>query len=400
MNGKLVYGQSGGPSAVINATAYGVIKEAMDNQLIDDVLVMKNGISGMLNEEFYRVEDYSDQLELLKHTPSSAFGSIRHKLKSHLEDETELKRIFDVIQKENIKYFVYNGGNDSMDTCHKVSEYAKEINYELYVIGVPKTVDNDLPHTDHTPGFGSAAKYITNTVMQLKLDSSVYPNGKVTIIEVMGRHAGWLTASAGVGNIHDLGPDLIYIPEVAFDEENFLDRVNKIYNEKKQCLVVVSEGIKDKDNNFVGSMSKVVDAFGHSQLGGVGLFLGDLIEEKLGIKYRSIELNTPQRSASFIRSETDVIEAIEVGKKAVQFLVQKNSHKMVTIDRISDSPYKVEYGLIDLSEVANMEKTIPLSMYNQDNCQMNQSFFDYVLPLINGEFTQLYENGVQKFFKL
>lgn len=400
MKGALIYGQSGGPSAVINASGYGVITEAIKQENITDVLVMKNGIDGVLNENIYHLEDYEEQLELLKYTPGSGFGSVRHKLPSHLEDDTELKKVFEVLQKNNVKYFVYNGGNDSMDTCHKVSEYAKYIGYEMKVIGVPKTVDNDLPHTDHTPGFASAAKYIANTIMQIKLDSIAYPHGKVTVVEVMGRHAGWLTGAAGIGGIQDLGPDLIYLPEMVFEETDFLDRVNKIYNEKRQCLVVISEGIKDANGNFVGAMSKVVDAFGHSQLGGVALFVGDLVEEKLGIKYRSIELSTPQRSGGFLRSEVDVNEAIECGKKAVQFMINDISDKMVTIIRKENNPYSVEYSHIGLAHVANQEKKVPKSMYNTDTCQMTNEFYEYVLPLIQGEYQQKYTNGIQDFFLL
>ena len=400
MKGKLIYGQSGGPSAVINASAYGVITEAIKQEDITEVLVMKNGIQGVLEENFYHLDDYQNQLELLKYTPGSGFGSVRHKLPSHIEDESELKKIFEVFQKYDIRYFVYNGGNDSMDTCHKVSEYAKLIGYEMKVMGVPKTVDNDLPHTDHTPGFGSAAKYIANTVMQIKLDSIVYPYGKVTVVEVMGRHAGWLTGAAGVGSLKDLGPDLIYLPEMVFDEEDFLNRVNEIYNQKKQCLVVLSEGIQDKDGNFVGAMSKVVDAFGHSQLGGVAFYIGDLIEEKLGIKYRSIELSTPQRSGAYIRSEVDVNEAIECGRKAVQYMIDGTTDKMVTIQRKENEPYTVEYSHIDLKHVANQEKMVSKSMYNLDTYQMTNEFYEYILPLIEGEYNQKYTNGTQDFFLL
>lgn len=398
MKGALLYGQSGGPSSVINASAYGVITEAMKHMDITDVLVMKHGIQGVLQEAFYHLDDFLDQLELLPLTPGSGFGSVRHKLPSHEEDETELKKIFEVLQKYNVRYFVYNGGNDSMDTCHKVSEYATLVGYDLKVFGVPKTVDNDLPHTDHTPGFASAAKFIANTVMEIKLDTIVYPFGKVTVVEVMGRHAGWLTGAAGVGSLKGLGPDVLYLPEMVFDEKEFLNQVRTIYQEKKNCLVVLSEGIKDADGNFVGAMSKVVDAFGHSQLGGVALFVGDLIEEKLGIKYRSIELSTPQRAAAHIRSEVDVEEAIECGRKAVQFMIDGFSNKMVTILRKENNPYTVEYSHIGLQHVANQEKKVPLAMYSNETCQMTQEFYEYLVPLIQGEYPQKYKNGTQEFF--
>ena len=392
-NGKLVYGQSGGPSAVINASAYGVITEALKHDEITEVLVMKNGIGGILNEEFYKLEDYVDQLELLKYTPGSGFGSIRHKI-----NQDDLKRIVEVCKKNNIRYFAYNGGNDSMDTCMQLSEYIKDSGYEMKVIGVPKTVDNDLPLTDHTPGFSSAAKFVANTVMQVKLDSSSYSPGKVTLIEVMGRNTGWLTASSIAGNISDLGPDMIILPEMVFDEEKFLDRVNEIYNEKKNCLIVLSEGIKDSDNNIVGQFNRMTDAFGHSQLGGVGIYLGDIIEEKLGIKYRAIELSTPQRSASFIRSESDVNEAINVGNIAVKKMIDGETGKMVVIKR--DKMNVISYDTENLELVANKEKIIPEYMIDSEGFTVTNEFIDYVLPLIKGEYPQLYENGIQRFFNI
>lgn len=396
--GTLLYGQSGGPSAVINASAYGVIKEALKHtDKITEVLVMRHGIEGTLKEDFIRVNEYMEQLELLPNTPGSAFGSVRHMMKDYNVDETEYRKLLDVFLKYDVKYFLYNGGNDSMDTCLKVSEYVKSKGYEMSVIGIPKTIDNDLPHTDHTPGFGSAAKFIINTVIQTQLDSIVYPKGKVTIIEIMGRHAGWLAASAHYASLTKMGADLVYIPENVFDQEDFFKKVADIYKEKHQCLICVSEGIKDKDGNFIGSLNQVKDAFGHLQLGGVAMYLGDILEHKLGLSYRAIELSTIQRSATYIRSKTDVTEAIKVGKNAVKAAVKGETGQMVVINRIDND--KMEYSLHDLKEIANKEKVIPASMI-KNNVEMTQEFFDYMKPLIEGEYKQEYENGMQKFFKI
>ena len=400
VKGTLIYGQSGGPSGVINSSAYGVLSEALKhNDKIDKVYGLRHGIQGILQEDFIDASTI-ENLELLVNTPASAFGSVRFKLKSHTEDPETYKRIHEVFKKHNIRYVMYNGGNDSMDTTVKLSEYFATTDYEVYVIGVPKTVDNDLPLTDHTPGFGSAAKFIINTLMQLKCDSTVYPRGKITIVEIMGRHAGWLTAAAHVATKEGFGPDLVYIPEVAFDMDQFVEDVDKIFLEKQNCLIAVSEGIKDKDDNFIGAMSSTIDAFGHKQLGGVALFLGDLLEEKLNISYRAIELSSPQRSASFIRSASDVAEAIEVGRNAVRFGLEGLTKKMVGIKRVSNNPYQVTYEPVDVTKVANQEQTIPENWLTPDKKGVTQDFFDYIYPLIEGEHKQVYKNGVQKFIKL
>jgi len=401
IKGNLMYGQSGGPSPVINASAYGVIKEALNqNKTIENILLLRHGISGVLEENFINVKDVKSDIELLKYTPASALGSVRYKLKSHLEDPKVFTKMLEVFKKNNVRYFIYNGGNDSMDTCVKISEFLKTVDYEMYVIGLPKTVDNDLPLTDHTPGFGSAAKFIINTLMQVKLDSNVYPSGKVTIVEIMGRHAGWLTAAAHVATNEGIGPELVYIPENVFDIPDFLNKVEEIYSSTHNCLIAVSEGIKDKDGNFIGAMNSTVDAFGHKQLGGVAMYLGELIKAKLGISFRAIELSTVQRSASMIRSETDVNEAITTGKKAVEFALSGEHAKMVGLIREDGPKYKIKYLPVDVYKVANKEQVIPLSMIDKENNKMTQEFYDYIYPLIEGEYKQEYRNGVQKFFLL
>ena len=398
--GVLLFGQSGGPSAVINASAYGVIKEALQHQdVITDVFVMRHGIEGALKEDFIKINEYIDQLELLKETPGSAFGSVRHKMADYNEDETEYSELLRIFKKHNIRYFLYNGGNDSMDTCLKISKYVLEKGYEMSVLGVPKTIDNDLPFTDHTPGFGSAAKFIINTVMQLQLDSVVYPKGKVTIVEIMGRHAGWLAASSHYASTTGMGPDLVYLPENVFDQEEFLKRVDSIYKEKQNCLICVSEGIKNANGDFVGSLNQFKDAFGHMQLGGVAMYLGDILEDKLGLSYRAIEFSTIQRSASYIRSETDVTEAIMVGRKTVEAALQGETGKMVVMNRMEKSDYEIEYSLHRLEDIANKEKVIPASMI-KNTTEMTEEFFEYMKPLIEGEHKQVFIGGVQKFFKL
>ncbi len=398
--GNLFYGQSGGPSPVINASAYGVLSEALQqSEHIEKVYGLHHGIDGILNENFVDVSTIED-LDLLLNTPASAFGSVRFKLKSHTEDPKTFKRIHEVFEKYNIRYVMYNGGNDSMDTTVKLSEYFATTDYEVRVMGVPKTVDNDLPLTDHTPGFGSAAKYIINTLMQLKCDSTVYPRGKVTIVEIMGRHAGWLTAAAHVATNEGFGPDLVYIPEVIFDLDKFVEDVNEVFQRTNNCLIAVSEGIIDKDHNFIGAMSATIDAFGHKQLGGVAQFLGDYVEEKLGLGYRAIELSSPQRSGSFVRSKSDVEEAVLVGRKAVEFAIKGETCKMIGIKRVSNTPYIVEYVPVDVTKVANQEQTIPEEWLTADKKGVTKEFFDYIYPLIEGEYPQQYENGVQKFIKI
>ena len=395
---NLIYGQSGGPSSVINASAYGVLDEAIQSTEIDQVYVMKHGIDGLIQDNVVSVNAFADQLPLLKHTPSSAFGSVRFKLPDPTVDTSIYETIVAHLNKYDIKYIVYNGGNDSMDTVKKLSQYFKDNAIDKQVIGVPKTVDNDLPETDHTPGFGSAAKYIINTVMQVKLDSTVYPKGKVTIIEVMGRHAGWLTASAHLAALSNLGPDLVYLPEHTLSIEQILDNIKDVYNEHYNCLVVVSEGIKDKNGNFIGADNAPKDAFGHRQLGGVGAYLGSNVQSELGLKTRVIELSSTQRSAAFMRSKQDVLEAEMVGRVAVQHIQEGHTSKMVTIKRISNNPYKVTYTVKDIAKIANVERCIPDSM--MDGLKMTQAFYDYILPLIEGEESGSYSGGTQDFFIL
>jgi len=402
LKGNLLYGQSGGPTSVINASAYGVIQEAKKHKdFINEIIVMKHGIRGALNEDLIFVNNLNEEdIELLKHTPGSAFGSVRFKMPDFREDDTNYLRLLYIFRKHNIRYFLYNGGNDSMDTCSKIADYMRQVDYECYIIGVPKTIDNDLPFTDHTPGYGSAAKFIANTMMEISYDMLAYPNGKVTIVEIMGRHAGWLTASSAIANVSGFGPDLIYLPEIPFSIDKFKKEVSEVYNKKKQCLIAVSEGIQNEEGIFISSSSGLKDAFGHFQLGGVASKLSTSVSADLGIPSRSVEFGSTQRAASHIQSLTDVNEAIEVGRQAVKAAINKKTDLMVTMIRTSQEPYTIEYKLHDLLLCANTEKKMPKSMINSKGNGITKEFLDYVMPLIQGENTPLFINGIQQFSKI
>jgi len=399
--GNLMYGQSGGPTAVINSSAYGVITEARrQSEFIKDVYVMKHGIEGALNDDLIKITDQDgENIELLKYTPGSAFGSVRHKLPDYKEDDSKYVRLLYMFKKYNIRYFLYNGGNDSMDTCAKIAEYMDTIDYDVRIIGIPKTIDNDLPFTDHTPGFGSAAKFIANTIMEVHYDMLAYPSGKVTIVEIMGRHAGWLTASSALANLGGFGPDLIYLPEVPFSIEKFKSDVKEVYTKKKQCLVAVSEGVMNADGVFISSSSGMKDAFGHFQLGGVASKLASTVSNDLGISSRSVEFGSTQRAAAHLQSLTDVNEAIQVGVEAVKAVLNGRSNVMVVIHRVSEEPYQVEYHFHDLRACANIEKKIPASMINKDGNGVTKAFIDYALPLIQGENKNIFKSGIQQFAK-
>jgi 6-phosphofructokinase 1 len=399
IKGNLLYGQSGGPTSVINASAYGVITEALKNtDLIDEVYVMCHGIQGALNEDFFAmsIQD-EEQIELLKHSPGSAFGSVRYKMADFRQDETDYIRLLYIFRKYNIRYFLFNGGNDSMDTCNKIADYMKHVDYDIRVIGVPKTIDNDLPFTDHTPGFGSAAKYIANTMQEVAYDMLAYPKGKVTIVEIMGRHAGWLTAASSLASLSGFGPDLIYLPEVPFSIEKFKSDVRRVYGANHQCLIAVSEGLINEDGILIGSSSGLKDAFGHFQLGGVSSKLSNILNSEMRISSRTIELGTTQRAASHLQSLTDVNEAIQVGRNAVQAAVSGKHGLMVTMNRADGDEYKITYGLHPLNEIANIERTIPPTMINEDGNGVTQEFLDYALPLIEGHNVPQFNKGMQQF---
>ena len=400
--GAAVIGQSGGPSSVINASAYGVIKTALEADCITAVYGANHGIVGILND---RLMDMSKEdpaeLELLLHTPSSALGSCRYKIADPEKDDTDYKRILEIFKKYNIRYFFYNGGNDSMDTCNKVSRYMKSVGYECRVFGVPKTIDNDLFGTDHCPGFASAAKYIATSFMEVSRDSHVYDKGMITIIECMGRHAGWLTAAASLAGLSGDGPDLIYLPEVDFDMDKFIADVSRIYKENGNCIVAVSEGVHYADGTFVSeAKTSGTDGFGHAQLGGLAARLADVVKAATGAKVRGIELSLLQRCAAHCASATDIEESFNSGKTAVEAAIAGETGKMVGFKCDRENGYKCEYVLFDLEKVANFEQKVPLEWITEDKSNVTADFIKYCAPLIAGELVMPMENGLPRFAKL
>ena len=405
LKGAALIGQSGGPSSAINASAYGAIKTALESEAITKVLGACNGIRGVLDDNLIDLgQEDPAELALMKHTPSSALGSCRYKLKNPSEDDSDYRRILEIFKKYNIRYFFYNGGNDSMDTCNKISKFCMLNGYECRVMGIPKTIDNDLFGTDHCPGYSSAAKYIATSVMEVYHDSRVYDTGMITIIECMGRHAGWLTAAASLGSIYGNGPDLIYLPEVDFDLNAFTASVQEIYNKNKKCLVVVSEGIHDKDGTFIAEYANkkmLKDSFGHSQLGGLAAYLANYLKEKTGAKVRGIELSLLQRCAAHCASQTDIDEAFAAGKAAVENAVAGITDKMVGFQCTRrNGEYTCKIKLFPLSDVANTEKMFPLPWINDDGNGVEPEFIDYCLPLIQGQTELTIEKGLPRFVQL
>ena len=402
--GNAIFGQSGGPTSVINASAAGVFTEALrQTGVIEKVYGAANGIVGILNEKFYDMgQEDPAEIELLKTTPSSALGSCRYKLARAEDNDTDYKRLLEVFRKYNIRYFFYNGGNDSMDTCNKISKYMQKSGYECRVMGVPKTIDNDLYGTDHCPGFASAAKYIATTFMEVYLDARVYDTGMITVIEVMGRNAGWLTASAALAAYKGHGPDLIYLPEIDFDLDVMLTDVKRIYAREKKVIIAVSEGVKTKDGRYIPELvgEVAVDAFGHKQMGGTATVLADYLKKEIGCKVRGIELSLMQRCAAHLASKTDVDESFLSGQTAVRCAVDGMTDFMVGFQRPENGPYQCEIKLIPLDDVANTEKTIPREWINAEGNFVNQEFIDYVLPLIQGESVIAREDGLPRFAKL
>ena len=405
--GSAIIGQSGGPTSVINASVLGAIKACFKSEQITRVYGASNGIIGILNDQLYdlNLED-PNELELLKYTPASALGSCRHKLLDYEVDDYEYKRILEVFKKYNVRYFFYNGGNDSMDTCNKISKYFLRNGYECRVIGIPKTIDNDLYGTDHCPGFASAAKYIATSIAEISLDTRVYDYGNISIVEIMGRNAGWLAASAALSNLNGVGADLIYLPEVPFDLDKFIDEVNDIYEAKGKVIVAVSEGIKDKDGKYIAEYAKKTkekDKFGHAQMGGLAQYLANEVKAKTGAKIRGIELSLLQRCAAHLASKTDYDEAYMAGSAAVENALNGKTDMMVSFKctrgaKLSD--YKCEIELLPLEKVANYEKKVPLEWINNEGNNVTKEIIDYILPLIQGETELPKENGLPRFARL
>ncbi|MBP5230662.1 MAG: 6-phosphofructokinase [Clostridia bacterium] len=406
LKGAAVIGQSGGPTSVINASAYGCIKTALENENITKVYGMCHGIKGLLDDRLFVMdEEDPEELALMRTTPSSALGSCRYKMKDASVDETDYKRILEIFKKYNIRYFFYNGGNDSMDTCNKVSKYMLAHGYECRVMGIPKTIDNDLAGTDHCPGYASAAKYIATSLMEIYHDARVYDTGMITVVEIMGRNAGWLTAAASLACYKGQGPDLIYCPENDFDMDAFMKRVKEIYAANGKCIVAVSEGIHDKNGKYISEygndLSNARDGFGHAQLGGLAAYLAGEIKRETGAKVRGIELSLLQRCAAHCASLTDIDESFHAGKIAVEKAVAGETDKMVGFTRTYENgKYVCRYDLFDLTIVANTEKKIPDDWFNATKDGMNEKFVEYALPLIQGETDLPKEDGLPRFVHL
>ena len=386
------YAQSGGVTSVINASAAAVIQTAKKHpEHIAKVYAGKNGILGALREELYDTSQESDAtLQALTHTPGGAFGSCRYKLKSLEENRAEYERLIEVFKAHDIGYFFYNGGNDSADTCLKVSQIAEKLGYPLQAIHVPKTVDNDLPITDCCPGFGSVAKYVAVSTMEAGADvaSMAETSTKVFILEVMGRHAGWIAAAGGLAN-----PDIIIFPEVAFDKEKFLAKVQESVDTKGHCIIVASEGAQDAEGNFLADAG-TVDAFGHKQLGGVAPTLATIIRDNLGLKYHWALADYLQRSARHLASQSDLDQAIAVGEKAVEYAVDGQNAVMPAIIRTQDSPYKWEIQAAPLEKIANVEKMLPPEYISEDGYGITEAAKSYLQGLIEGEAQTPWQNGI------
>lgn len=403
MKKNVIVGQSGGPTAVINASLYGVVYEALNREdSFGTVYGMINGIEGFLADHYMDMEplERSGELELIKNTPGSYLGSCRYKLPEDLEDAV-YPQLFEKFQALNIGYFFYIGGNDSMDTVSKLSRYAQKITSDIRVIGIPKTIDNDLIETDHTPGFGSAAKYIASTVREIAIDASVYDNKKsVTIVEIMGRHAGWLAAASVLARkFEGDNPVLIYLPESDFDQDAFIDKVKETLECTPNLVVCISEGIHDKNGTFVCELASDVgvDAFGHKMLTGSGKYLENLVKERIGVKVRSIELNVCQRCSSSMLSKTDQKEAIASGAYGVKCALEGETGKMIAFKRVKGAPYTIDYVTADVNKVCNQEKTVPAQWITKDGTDIGEGFIAYARPLIQGEVTVPMEDGVPKF---
>ncbi|MDF2520138.1 MAG: 6-phosphofructokinase [Clostridia bacterium] len=403
--GNCLVAQSGGPTSVINASACGVIQEAFKTGQINEVYGALNGIAGVLNEQLFSFNQESpEEIELLKVTPASALGSCRYKLKSLDQSEGDFRRVIEVFKAHNIRYFFYIGGNDSMDTAHKVSQYAQKVGYELKSIGVPKTIDNDLPVTDHTPGFGSAAKFIATSVKEVGLDARVYNYNTVTICEIMGRNAGWLTASAALAKKYeDEAPHFVYLPEIPFSFEQFDKDVRYALENYNYAVVAVSEGIKNEEGKYISELiaeNHMKDAFGHVQLGGVSSILEAYVSQNICKKVRTVNYSTTQRSAAHWASLTDNEEAYLCGQMAVRYAIEGHTGKMVGLFRENTPEYKCTTQLIDLDDVANQEKSIPREWISEAGNNLNQEAIDYITPLIMGEVKIKMENGIPRYCRL
>ncbi len=399
MKKNCLVAQSGGPTAAINASLAGVINGVIASEKYDRIYGAIHGISGVFEKNFMDLTDlineHGQQIDLLSTTPAMFLGSCRFKMPTIEEDKAVYEILFKTLEEMNIGAFFYIGGNDSMDTVDKLSRYAAEFNSDILFAGVPKTIDNDLINTDHTPGFGSAAKYIATTMLEIAHDTYIYDLSCVTIVEIMGRNAGWLTAAAALArNTYNPTPQLIYLPEVPFSKEQFLEDIKQQLKISKNIVVAVSEGIRDKDGVYISAQNATLDKFGHPQLSGVGKTLENYVKNELGIKVRSIELNIIQRCGGHLASRTDLDEAVKLGEFAVRFTEEGNTGFMTALKRKSTIPYMYDIEMAPLAEIANQEKKVPREWINEAGNNVKQEVIDYMRPLIQGEVSISYRDGL------
>lgn len=407
MKFNAIVGQSGGPTAAINATLAGVISGALASDQIDTLYGARNGVEGVLTGNFCNLtalfENSPADLERLSLTPAAALGSCRVKLPKTDDPkaETVYPKLFDTFKRMNIGYFFYIGGNDSMDTVAKLSKMAEKYGSGTKFIGVPKTIDNDLCGTDHTPGFGSAAKYIAATIQDILYDCAVYTVKSVTLVEIMGRDSGWLTAAAALPRLNGMEPDYIYLPEVPFDMESFLSDVSKAHERHPNVVIALSEGIRFADGRYVGegTQSGATDVFGHKYLAGAAKTLEYAIRDRIGCKVRSFDLNLPQRCASYLLSKADIDESLAVGRAAVAAAVEGKSGVMLTYVR-TDDPYTITFEPKNVAEIANQIKTVPTDYITPEGNQVTDECLSYLLPLVSGEISQPMENGIPKHYRI
>lgn len=402
MNGNVIVGQSGGPTSVINSSLVGVFQGAK-RAGCGKIYGMRNGLEGLLQERYVELNDCIKNdldIEILKRTPSSFLGTCRYKLPHYEKDSAVYEKLFSILKKLDIKHFFYIGGNDSMDTIKKLAEYASKINSDITFMGVPKTIDNDLDKTDHTPGYGSAAKYVASAMKEIILDTDTYTTDSITIVEIMGRNAGWLTASAALARTEDCtGPDLIYLPETPFSYDKFVSDILEVKKHKSSAIIALSEGIRNADGQYICETQKddmKLDVFGHKMLGETALFLSDMVGKDTGMKSRGIVFSTLQRCASHIVSRRDITEAYDAGATAVAAALAGKTGKMVIFKRISNDPYKVFTETHDIGDIANVEKTVPKEWITENGTYVSQEFIDYARPLIIGELTPFMVDGLPR----
>ncbi len=399
MKKNCIVAQSGGPTVAINASLAGVIQGVIDSDCFDKIYGSIHGIQGVFKKQFLDLTDSTeDFIDNLKKSPAMYLGSCRYKLPDIATDKEAYETLFSIFEDMNVGAFFYIGGNDSMDTVDKLSQYAASIGSDIRVMGVPKTIDNDLIETDHTPGFGSAAKYIASSMREMAYDTYIYDINSVLIVEIMGRDAGWLTAASALArNNFSQAPHLIYLPEVAFDKEQFIADIEQLMPTTKNIIIAVSEGIRDKDGNYISATTAAADKFGHAQLSGTGKCLETLVKERLGVKVRSVEINVLQRCAAHLASMTDLDESFQLGLKAVLLASEGYTGLMTTLTRISDTPYKVDISYTPVANVANKAKAVPREWINDAGNNITEAMINYIRPLVLGEVKQSYEDGISAY---